>query len=272
MKYHTKLEWSHWSLWMFFLGLLALLLPMMMSFPEPFHLVGGMGVTALLVFLIGWLRSRPLHADYFGLRPPASWQKSVWLGLATVVLIAFVAWWCEQQTATTGEPASSALKTAGFGQSIENDMALIVGLCVAAPVAEELLYRGLLLRALRDGSARWLPRWLAWYVGVIGSSLVFLSMHDASGWMTLAYAVMAISFALCYEWTGSLWTPVVAHSVNNAVTIFIGLFVGVPDVTPTTPWLALLLVASPLVAWAVLYALQKGLGRGAVLLRVPTHS
>lgn len=92
--------------------------------------------------------------------------------------------------------------------------ALLVG--ALAPIAEEILFRGLLYRALRNGVGVW--------GGAIISGLLFGLLHidAASGdrlLQVIPLAVLGISFALLYHWTGTLYAPIALHATNNAIAV-----------------------------------------------------
>lgn len=92
---------------------------------------------------------------------------------------------------------------------------------VAAPVAEEALYRLLTFLPLRE-------RWGVWG-GTIGSAAIFTLMHFSVYWLG-EMMVIGIGLALLYYWTGSLVSAIVAHSFVNASKILL-LFFGVLPVT-----------------------------------------
>lgn len=86
---------------------------------------------------------------------------------------------------------------------------------VVAPIAEELLFRGLLFAALR--------RRLGLWPAAIGSSAVFTAIHvevvlsqpvALAGLLTLG-----VVLAWAFQRTGSLVVPVVAHAVFNALSV-----------------------------------------------------
>lgn len=85
-------------------------------------------------------------------------------------------------------------------------LAFGVAAVVAAPVGEELLFRGFLYRALRQhvGLARAL--WL--------SALLFAILHFSPAYLP-PYVTLGLAFALVYEWSGSLWSSIVLHGLWN---------------------------------------------------------
>lgn len=89
--------------------------------------------------------------------------------------------------------------------------ALIV---VAAPISEEVFFRGFMYGGLR----RRMPMWAA----AILSGLVFGLLHytgpDSIG-VVPQLAVLGVLLAWLYERTGSLWPPVLLHALNNGIAL-----------------------------------------------------
>lgn len=81
-----------------------------------------------------------------------------------------------------------------------------------APLAEELIFRGLLYRWLR----RHWPMWAA----VATSAILFGLIHGIPAVIPAAAAVGAV-LAVAFERTGSLWPPVVIHATQNTTAIAI---------------------------------------------------
>ncbi len=81
---------------------------------------------------------------------------------------------------------------------------------VAAPVAEELVFRGLLFRLARD-------RW-GWPRAMVLTALFFGVMHFQP-WSLFGVVGLGVLLAVLYQWTGSLVAPMVAHGVHNAVSM-----------------------------------------------------
>ncbi|MEZ5219612.1 MAG: CPBP family intramembrane glutamic endopeptidase [Ilumatobacteraceae bacterium] len=104
------------------------------------------------------------------------------------------------------EPARNLFDRADGGWVI----VLVVVVCVGAPVVEELMYRGLILRAL---DAR-----------LAGSLAIFFS----AGWFALAHAqsvqlpglfAFGIVLAVCVRRTGRIGMSILAHAAFNATTV-----------------------------------------------------
>jgi membrane protease YdiL (CAAX protease family) len=82
---------------------------------------------------------------------------------------------------------------------------------VAAPLAEELIFRGCLYGILRQIGGRLLA--------IAVSSLLFALIHghlpSLAGLM-----VLSVGLSLLYEKTGSLWAPILLHAAFNGLSIY----------------------------------------------------
>lgn len=80
--------------------------------------------------------------------------------------------------------------------------------CLAAPFAEEFLFRGFLFTACR---ASWGPP-----LAALCSSLLFAAGHGYSPWGTLNVACFGLLMCTLYHRTGTLLVPMAIHAVTNA--------------------------------------------------------
>ena len=95
-------------------------------------------------------------------------------------------------------------------------VAFVAMTVIAAPVAEEIVYRGLLYRAIRD-----LRPWRSGVVvSVILSSLLFAMSHFQVVQFAGLFVFGAVA-AVLFERTGRLATPIFAHVGFNAVTVVV---------------------------------------------------
>ncbi|MBB63986.1 MAG: hypothetical protein CMO81_02870 [Waddliaceae bacterium] len=90
---------------------------------------------------------------------------------------------------------------------------------VAVPIAEEILFRGLIFNYMR--------RYLSCSKSLILSAALFASLHYSAdqGWMNLSLlaSLFIVGYFLGYlrERQGSLWAPIGLHMTQNAVSTFI---------------------------------------------------
>ena len=94
---------------------------------------------------------------------------------------------------TPGDPVSIAIET--------------VIIVVIAPVMEELLFRGFLLH-------RWAHRW-GLRTAIILTSLAFGIVHVEP----IGHFLFGVVLCTLYLTTGSLWAPIAAHALNNALAL-----------------------------------------------------
>jgi membrane protease YdiL (CAAX protease family) len=104
-------------------------------------------------------------------------------------------------------------------------VALLIAVAVITPFAEELFFRGLLLRSVEK---RFNPM-----IAIVVSAFVFGSLHvtgvtSASSWGEFALQGLFIGvvitgygvvFALLDVYTGRLWPSIIAHMVVNGVGV-----------------------------------------------------
>ncbi|MEO0868749.1 MAG: CPBP family intramembrane glutamic endopeptidase, partial [Cyanobacteria bacterium J06642_11] len=89
---------------------------------------------------------------------------------------------------------------------------------VFAPIAEEFIFRGVLLQ-------RWAIRWNL-PVGILLSSVLFGMLHLNN---PLGLTMFGVIMALLYIRTRSLWVPILAHALNNIVSVTPELLVSTPE-------------------------------------------
>ena len=95
----------------------------------------------------------------------------------------------------------------------------IVYAIVIAPIGEELFFRGVLFRSLRDRHGFW--------VGAMGSAVGFALIHYIPGSAVDAALLMIVMFftglALCflYERRGTIVAPLAAHMTFNVIGILL---------------------------------------------------
>jgi membrane protease YdiL (CAAX protease family) len=141
-------------------------------------------------------------ARRLGLRAfPASAGRWMLAAIGAYLLLATV------YVALVGEPKQKDIAE-GFG-SVPIQVLLIV---VAAPISEEVCFRGMLFGGLRER----LPRLLAALV----SALVFGALHATTG-VSAVPPLIGFGFilALLYEKTGSIMPGIMLHMLNNAVAL-----------------------------------------------------
>jgi membrane protease YdiL (CAAX protease family) len=102
---------------------------------------------------------------------------------------------------------SELLDARSFGQWL----GVVVVAVIAAPLVEELFFRGILLH-------RWARRWGA-TPAVVASSALFAVLHGE--W--IGHFLFGVAMCALYLRTRSLWLPILAHALSNLVIALTGL-------------------------------------------------
>lgn len=166
-----------------------------------------MGLPAVLAAL--WLAIRTTRtpfAEYLGLRR-TSWKHLV-VGIAGLVVL--VLGW-DLMSRVTGREVQPGFMTDVL-KSAQMDgvlWLLIVAICVAAPISEELFARGFLYRG-------WSASFLGPYGAIFLSSLAWTTLHLQYDWYFFG-EVFCIGLWLGYlrYRSHSTWLTIVVHGINN---------------------------------------------------------
>ncbi len=193
---------------------------------------GGLVATiaaALLIvaILLLWLRhSHPRWWEILG--PPARWWPEIRAGVvfgiglypAVVFIVGLILVvllrWLSGDSVQAPEQVSQGLSAAGIA-------VMVAYATVVAPLGEELFFRGILFRSIRDRIGFW--------PGALGSGVAFGLIHYIPGPAldsVLLMSVMVftgIGLAYTYERRGTIVAPMAAHVTFNIIglTLIYGL-------------------------------------------------
>lgn len=156
------------------------------------------------------IRQGKLSAEGLSLR----WPERPWL--AVILWAAFLAFMLLVETMLFSE---GMLDLGGFKHDGISAALRIVGMIVLAPIAEELLFRGLLLN--------WLNKKLDnRHLAAVLQAALFVAVHNFAWQGDLAGAIGigqsfidATLYAYARYWTGSLLTPIAMHATGNAIAV-----------------------------------------------------
>lgn len=170
--------------------------------------VWGHGTAALVLLLFVRLWKRKHMAQFLGWKMPEWKPALLWTGVFVVlaivleVLVRFIP---ELQTDYMVELISSS----------SQPLWLFMGACVAAPVFEELAFRGLLIGSLRH--------MLDKHAAIAIASGVFTLLHLQYAWPILLTQVLPLAVVLGYARTesGSLWLPIGLHVLANSASMLL---------------------------------------------------
>ncbi len=160
---------------------------------------------------------------------------------------------------------AEVLSDAGVGTDPASTLSMIGTVCLIAPIAEEIYFRGAIFRMLRDGLSK--PHLLRklrgpaiTVIAIVVSGFAHVSIHQVGSSdpaLALLYFGLATAFALAYLIAGSLTAAVLAHAVNNACAVTLAL--ATMDIT-LGAWIYALPAACGLMAALVSLGLGRLLG------------
>lgn len=165
----------------------------------------------LVFFVLGFLVSRGFDlAGTFGLRV-RGWSLATLAGwllmFLPVIYLTQVLVYAWAGPDTRPQPiVDFLLQSPGWREQA----AVLLVAVVAAPVTEELIFRGCLYGVLRSRWGR--P------AGILVSSALFAAIHGHAPSLP-GLMILAAGLALVYERCGSLWAPIGMHAAFNGLTI-----------------------------------------------------
>ena len=182
-------------------------------------------VAALVIIgvLVLWL-SR-YHRGWLGvlqLPEPGTWRKEIGsgvvfgIGLYPVMVFVVGGLLTVLLQAISGEQVEAPEQVGEHLPAVGTALTVVYAI-VIAPIGEELFFRGVLFRALRDRHGFW--------VGAVGSSIGFGLIHFIPGSAIDAALLMTVMFftgiALCfiYERRRTFVAPIAAHVTFNVIGI-----------------------------------------------------
>lgn len=187
--------------------------------PLPISIIFGLVASAVVQLFLMWLylrkqgRMEALGLNDFGKIPL---HKAT--GLAILLVIAAMGFnllYANYVIPGIGMQEEMAKLLAGIARTPLNMAAMFFAIAIAAPLVEELLFRGLLQNAL----TKYLPIWGAILLSSFLFALVHLQPYAIPGLMSLS-----IAFGYLYHRTGSLRTNIILHMANNSFALLITQF------------------------------------------------
>ncbi|MGB3453750.1 MAG: type II CAAX endopeptidase family protein [Moheibacter sp.] len=98
----------------------------------------------------------------------------------------------------------------GFEMMMDYKIAGFITVCILAPILEEILFRGVLLRGLlQNGTSP--------IIAIFVSSLLFGAAH-LNPWQFIAAGFLGAIFGFVYYRTRSLWLCMFLHALNNTIS------------------------------------------------------
>jgi membrane protease YdiL (CAAX protease family) len=173
---------------------------------------------AAVVLISRFLREHQIGwGGAFGFAGPGQ-GRALLLGVLVALIFLPIGWGLQMASAQVmtqiqikpvAQQAIQALQTA---EVWPDRIYLGVVAILLAPVAEEMLFRGILYPAIKQAG---FPRVALW-----GTALLFAATHHNAATF-LPLALLAVALALLYEKTNNLLAPITAHSLFNAMNFLV---------------------------------------------------
>lgn len=279
MKNRLAEHLTTWKWWYFVLGLVAFFLgsqtavvaQLLQGAPAAVGQTVQLGsmllqfivMAALALFLIRLVSRRWPTTDDLALKPTMKlWE----IGLIVVVFVVThgIFWLLGRGQQGDPDQAAKLFIDFGFDKGLAAVIVTLISSVILAPLCEELLYRGVIMRAVHDDLARRFSRALAVLVSLLVSAVAFAlpQLGDSLFSRTsLAYLITGLAFGLVYLVSGSLTTAMVSHSLQSCFAFAQNLIIGNGD-HAVSPLAYMLVFGCPIWVFGcarVLYAiLPKG--------------
>gem|GEM_PF-1356119 len=183
------------------------------------------GVPASQMFAdIGWTPKKFFRNTLLSVPAYAAWLPAVLVGFFIVFVLMQ---WAPMPTAVgefavpamPGHPIQEMLSSGG----VLTWVTIVIAACIAAPVVEETMFRGVLYRHLRGLSMKH-GKALSIIVSAALNGFIFASLHPQGILVVPLLTTLAIGFSFVREWRDSLWTSILMHAFNNSMVTLLMYF------------------------------------------------
>ena len=195
-------------------------------------------VLQLIIFLAAMLPlliRRRLDKRLFGPSQPTGSWLALGFGLVAGIIALFAAYGVNiVLSLVTGleDPVEQQLLQDALAGGLTLLLAGVIAV-VVAPIVEEIVFRGVLFRALADRIGLW--------TGAIISSALFALIHiEVVTSQPVALGglfAVGLALALAFHYTGNLLVPIVGHAVFNAASLSLALVVDRLGLDELVAWL-----------------------------------
>lgn len=185
---------------------------------DPDVTAAGMGAALAVPYLVvmgmlaGITRTRHLTlAEGVGMRAVSIWKVlPLSIGVALAARLFTGLWGLVLQALGINLPGSNIDPTSLLPSGLVGVVFTVLTACVLAPLAEEMVFRGVLLPAF---ARRWGDT-----VGIVVSSAAFAAVHVYPFAMVPIFALAWI-LARLFLRSRTLWLPILAHSLFNTIGV-----------------------------------------------------
>ena len=164
-------------------------------------------VAAVLFSGVGGVRPTPAA---FGFRRTRVWKA---LGLALALMFAYLVFNYAYDAIFSVDQTDDLPGKLGAKDSTINFIAVAVMVCLAAPLAEEVFFRGFCFPAFATV--------LGWKGSAVAVGIIFGAIHIGGTEAILLPSLMVLGFLFCllYKFTGSILPCIALHAFNNGAAL-----------------------------------------------------
>ena len=232
------------------------------------------GLAAIGTFILPAIGAAYLFSnqssEYLGLEKKSKGIHLFAVFILLVVAIPFINWMMQingemnlpsslkglQDWMETTEAQASKITKLLLGSTGVSDLLInLIVIAIIPAIGEELLFRGVIQKLFTE---------LANSKGfaVILTAVLFSALHMQFFGFFPRFA-LGVLLGYLYVWSGSLWVPITAHFINNAMAVILtgymerGMINFNPDTIGTQSGQEGILAASVFLTWAILWWLKK---------------
>lgn len=208
-------------------------------------------------------KKKPSASD-LGFDTKALTKKNILLVMA-VFIITHVLFFVFPKIGGIQGNAAAEFTNGGFGEGFFSDLVLIIAGAIGAPVFEELIYRGFMLRSAHDGMLKFFPKSTSIFgipaiFAIVVVALAFILPHVSNlsiNIMTIAYFITSAGFSIVYLLTRSMVAAMVSHSLQSCIAFSQILILGHGDY-PLSPVIYAISFLCPVIVYFIGREIQKG--------------
>ena len=167
---------------------------------------------------IGWTTTKPIR-DFFA--APVGYLATLPLVLLSITLMASLIIQSAQPAETQeefsrGQSVSHPIQEYVADADTSILLWVVLSACVAAPIVEETVFRGVLYRHLRDVTAHWRLAATVAFSSVL-NAFIFAAIHPQGVMLIPVLGSLAVGFSLMREWRRSLYPSMIMHAIHNSL-------------------------------------------------------
>lgn len=232
------------------------------------------GLAAIGTFILpAWAASYFFSLDtpaYLGITQKPAGVQIAGLLVLLIAAIPFINWMMQvngsmnlpaglkdlQDWMAMTEAQAAKITTLLLGSTGVSDLLInLIVIAIIPAIGEELLFRGVIQKLFTE-----LANSKAF--AIVFTAILFSALHMQFFGFLPRFA-LGVMLGFLYVWSGSLWVPITAHFINNAMAVILtwcmkrGIINFNPDTIGIQPGQEGILAASVFLTWAILWWLKK---------------